>query len=130
MGYRDDFEAADKAGKTERLSFAKLPFKEGDQVVGRYLSRELVESNKKGYADSYCYTFDTDEGPATVFFSNSFDEKIGEDLISGDVYMIHYVKKVNIGGSKTWKQIDVFRLPADPKDPLEAVATDLQTDSD
>lgn len=130
MGYRDDFEKADKAGKTERLTLARLPFDEGTQLVGRYLGRDLVESKKKGFTDSYRYTFDTDDGPGSVFFSNSFDEKIGADLIEGSVYMFHYVKKVDIGGGKTWKQIDVFKIPADPSEPMEALDTTSIDDPD
>ena len=113
MNYQEALEAAKKAGKLIRLSSNRLDMKEGDTIVGKYLSRDLVPSKKKGYEDSYLYHFDLDNGPADVFLSGHFDRTVGADLHEGCIYSIFYEGKTDIGENQTFKKYTVEEINLD-----------------
>jgi hypothetical protein len=110
MGYQDDFDAADKAGKTERITTERMVLEERKPFYGRYLGRDLVTGKKKGMSDSYSYRFDTDTGPVSMFLSSAFDKSHGGDMIEGAVYRIEYKGKQTISEGRTFKIYDVRRL--------------------
>ena len=113
MNYQEAIEAAKKAGKLIRISSNRLDLLEGDTIVGKYLGRDLKPTKKKGYEDSYLYSFDTDNGPADVFFSGHFDRTVGADLNEDCIYSIFYEGKVDIGENQTFKKYTVEEINLD-----------------
>lgn len=121
MGYNDDFEAAKKSGTAERMTPNQVIFKEGDTFCGKFLSRDLIKSTKKDLPDFYRYTFDTDDGPATVLFSQAFDSGPGAQLLKGGVYAFEHQGKIQISGNRSFNKIDVFKI-GDPGSLPEFIA--------
>jgi hypothetical protein len=117
--YQEALEKAKAAGQTNRLSSNRLDLAEGDAIVGRFLGRTLIKSTKKGYPDSWRYTFALDSGPADVFFSHSFDENIGADLHEDNIYHIRYDEKVKLADNKSFKKYTVEHILLDVSDPID-----------
>lgn len=113
MTYQEALQKAKEAGSTNRLSSNRLDLKEGSEIVGKYLGRTLIKSTNKAYPDSFRYAFDLDEGPADIFFSNSFDNSVGADLKEGSVYFIRYDEKVELTSNKTFKKYTVEQVLLD-----------------
>lgn len=110
MNYREAYEKALKSASLNRLSSNRLDLAEGDEIVGKYVARVLIKSTQKNYPDSYRYTFELDEGPADIFFSNKFDTTVGEDLHEGHIYHIKYDEKVSLADNKTFKKYTVEEI--------------------
>jgi len=110
MNYMEALQKAKSAGMTNRLSSNRMDLKEGDEIVGKYLGRTLIKSTNKGYPDSYRYAFDLDEGPADIFFSNSFDKTVGADMKEDCIYFVRYDEKVALADNKTFKKYTVEEI--------------------
>lgn len=130
MGYKDDYEAAKKAGTAERMTPNQVVFKEGDTFVGKFLTRDLIKSTKKDLPDFYRYTFNSDEGPATVLFSQAFDSGPGAELQKGGVYAFEHKGKIQISGNRSFNKIDVFRIGGGSAVPEHVFDTEILEDSD
>ncbi len=120
MTYAEAYSRATEAGRTNRLSSNRLDLKAGEGIIGKFLSRELIVSKKKGYDDSFRYAFDLDEGPADLFFSGHFDKTVGADLHEGCIYAITFNEKVDIGNSQTFKKYTVEEIIPATNEPEEA----------
>ena len=112
MSYKEDFDKAAKAGKTDRVTTQRRVLKPGDSIIGAYQGRDLIPSRKKGMKESWSYRFDTDDGPQSVFLSSAFDDRHGEGMVVGDLYSITYKEKINIAEGHTFKVFEVLHAPA------------------
>ncbi len=113
MNYQEALAKAKESGMTNRLSSNRLDLAIGDEIVGKYINRVLIKSTKKQYPDSFRYSFELDEGPADLFFSNSFDNTVGSDLHGDHIYHIKYDDKVDIGDGKSFKKYIVEEIILD-----------------
>jgi hypothetical protein len=110
MSYKEQFEAARKAGNVEGLMAATYKWIEGDTLIGRYLGRTFIESSREGMPGFFRYTFETDEGTVECVMSGSFDEKAESLLDVGKVYAVTYKGKIDISGGHTFKSFSVSRI--------------------
>lgn len=110
MNYQEALAKAKKAGSVNRLSSNRKDLAIGDEIVGKFLHRDLIKSKQKEYPDSYRYSFDLDEGPADLFFSGHFDKTVGADFHEGCVYHIRYDDKLDIGKNQTFKKYTVEEI--------------------
>lgn len=124
MGYRDKATAALNQGAAKAVSEQQLKLEEGQDLVGRFLERELIKSKKSRMPDFYRYRFELDEGPATVIFSNSFDKMDGARLKPGKIYFIKYEGKQNISGGRAFKRYTVFLIPEDESELDDSIEPD------
>ena len=110
MSYAEQAEKAVKDGTVQRLTTEMYKFGEGDVLIGRFESRELIKSKVKKLPDFFRYYLDTDDGPISVLFSGAFDRDTGAKLKGGCVYQFTHKGVVNIGGSKQFKQIETLLI--------------------
>ena len=100
MNYAERAERAKQAGTVKRISQDIRKLKDGDVILGKFLGREQVKSNKKGLPDFYRYHFDTDTGPIGTIFGQVFDGREGIALEPGALYEIESKGKRDLEGGK------------------------------
>jgi len=123
MSYAEQAEKAIKGRTVERLTTEIYKFVEGNILIGKFESRELIKSKDKKLPDFYRYYFDTDEGPVSVLFSGAFDRDTGAKLKGGCVYQFTHKGILKLAGNKQFKQIETLLISeaeehedADPDD--------------
>ncbi len=110
MSYAEQAAQAVKDGRVERLTTEMLKFEEGDTLIGKFISRELIASKVKKLPDFYRYYFDTDDGPVNVLFSGAFDNDVGATLKGGSLYQFKHKGVVSISGARQFKQIETLLI--------------------
>jgi hypothetical protein len=101
MSLHDQQVAAQKAGKEQRLTTERWKWEIDKELLGVFMSKDLIKSTKRELPDFYTYTFVTDEGPFAVLFSTAFDKSAGADLQEGVLYSVTYKGKVNLSKGRT-----------------------------
>lgn len=97
MSYADMLKAAQQAHTFRELAPTFVRFeKEGDAVLGRLISRTTVHS-RQGNGTYNDYVVDTDDGTVHFACGNQFDERIGNALAIGSVYLWTYNGKRDVG---------------------------------
>jgi len=110
MSYAEQAEKAIKAKSVERLTTEIYKFVEGNILIGKFISREIVKSKKKDLPDFFRYYFDTDDGPVSVLFSQAFDNDTGAKLKGGCVYQMTHKGVIDISGGRHFKQIETLLI--------------------
>lgn len=99
--YREKYRKAVKAKGTRSITPVYREWgKDGDQVVGMFLSRTHVQGSL-GVEGYFQYLFDTDEGLVKLALGKATDNEVGEAFQKGVVYVITFRGKEKIGGGRT-----------------------------
>lgn len=113
MTYKEQVEKAQKAKTAERINPQFITFEnKGDEVLGSFLARNEVPGKRED-TTYFQYLFDTDEGPVKFHLGSIADGEIGAQLKEGQVYLIIYQGKEELGGGRSVNRFDCFRIPAD-----------------
>jgi len=123
MTYAEQAEKAEKAGEVVRLTSSFYKLVEGEVLIGKFISRTLINSKDKKLPDYYRYQIDTDEGPLDVLLSGAFDRDYGGSLKPGGVYRFTHKGKVPLKGGHSWSDIETAQI-APPPDIEEADSED------
>ncbi len=113
MGYKDKAAAARSQNAARNIEpvFVKIE-SEGQEIVGRYLSRIEVKGKEK-MGNVFYYTFDTDNGAVKTRFGQAFDNTTGAMLKTGAIYSITYKGKKDIGHNQTVRVYEALEIPED-----------------
>lgn len=114
MSYKDLAKEAFEQKTAHELTPEFFQFKEeGDNIVGRFLSKsEVTSSTNKGVYNEYL--FDTDDGAIHFHCGAQFDSKVGVVLVQGKIYQITFTGKRDIGSGRRVNNFTVEEIP----DPL------------
>jgi hypothetical protein len=113
MGYKE--KAATARSQNAALNIEPVFVKiesEGQEIVGRYLSRIEVKGKEK-MGNVFYYTFETDTGAVKTRFGQAFDNTMGAMLKAGTIYAITYKGKKDIGHNQTVRQYETLEIPDD-----------------
>jgi len=110
MTYLESANKAFSSGQTENMSPAFIEFKtEGQVIVGKFLSRVEVKSNKNDGTYSQ-YLFDTDDGLIKFHLGKATDTETGDHFIEDNIYHIEYQGNIKIAGGKTVNKFHIEHI--------------------
>lgn len=114
MNYSELAKKAISAGTARTVSpeFFKWG-KPGQSIVGELLGRHQVESRQTEGAYNQ-YIFDTDEGPVKCHMGSNYDTEQGALLKIGNVYILTYKGKEDIGGNRSVNRFETLDLGPTP----------------
>ena len=116
MGYKEQFEAAKKAKVADKINPVFMKFeKEGDTIVGVFLAKSPVGSNKDEGSYNQ-YLFSTDDGMVKFHLGSVADGEIGAQLEVGTVYAIVYQGKEKISPTRDVNKFECYMVPEMPED--------------
>ena len=107
MTYAEQYAQAKESHGVKEISYMAKKLKEGDSVLGRYITRELIASKKDNMPDFYRYDFDTDEGVQGYLFAGSFDKTTGEMMEENHIYCVTFVGQRKLDKNRT---VNVFEV--------------------
>ena len=108
MDYDKMYEDVKKSGKVRHMAPRQIKFKEGDVIVGKFLSRELLKSKDPKMPDFYVYTFERSEETVRFPISGAYDKSDGANLKEGGVYALEYLGMLDLGKGKQFKEVDTI----------------------
>lgn len=115
MGFREQYNAAEKAKTTVKLSAKYIEFKDkGQVIIGRFIRSNAVQSSL-GVGTYLQYLFNTDEGMVKFALGRATDAEAGAMLVVGGVYSITYKGKEKLAGGRQLNVFEVVQIevPAD-----------------
>jgi len=106
------------SGKARHMAPKQIKLVLGDRIAGKFLGRELITSKNSKMPDFFVYTFERTEETVRFPVSGAFDKGQGSQLKEGGIYGLEYREKMDIGGGKTFKDIDVI-VVSEPGEDIE-----------
>ena len=118
MGYREHYAEVKKAKTGRKLSAKYIEWTEkGQQIVGRLLSRNPVDSSM-GSGTYFQYLWDTDDGLVKCALGKATDGEAGALMMRGGVYSIIYEGQENLKGGRKLNKFEIIELEASEETPV------------
>jgi hypothetical protein len=113
MGYKEQYEEAQKVGGVQGLTPEFMKFeKKGEVVLGKYITSSDVQG-QIGEGTYKQYLFDTDEGLVKFAMGAATDREVEPQLIAGDVYRVVFEGKEKITGGRQVNKFKVEHIAGD-----------------
>ena len=114
MGYQELFDQAQENGKTTQLGKETYRFeKEGNIVIGKLLSIDVIES-KKFKKPVNVYTLETDTGVISFVLGGATDSKLEGVLEQDSIYSFEFKGQAKLQNGRTMNNFSVIRIDKSP----------------
>jgi len=108
--YKEMYADSKKGGAVRQLTPAYKEWKKaGDQVVGAFISKNLISSSV-GEGSYNQYVFETDDGVVKFHMGHATDTEVGEQFVKGMIYAIEYLGQEKISGLRSVNKFNVEEL--------------------
>ncbi len=108
--YKQMYEQAVKDKAVKQLTPEYLEFKKpGDQVIGAFVSKAVVESSGGG-GEYFQYVFETDQGRVKFHMGRATDSDVGKKLTEGMIYSITFEGKEEISAGRRVNKFNVEEI--------------------
>jgi len=116
--------AAVKANDAESIAPDFVQWeKKGQQIAGAYVAKSLVDSGNREGKPYNQYLFDTDSGRVKFHLGSVGDSEIGAQFLEGEVYVVEYQGKEEIGRSRSVNRFNCYHVSADVLASVEEKST-------
>jgi len=124
--YKEMAQQAMESGTGKQITERQAKLAEGEELIGLYKGRDLVNSKDKKMPDFFRYHFETDDGPAAYLFSQSFDKTTGAQLREGKVYYIKLEGQRKLSGNRRFNDYTAILInpSADDDEPVSGDSDD------
>ena len=118
MTFKEAQEKAREEGTSREVTTEYRTFGgKGDGILGRLLSKTLVESSL-GKGQYYQYLFDTDDGLVKCAPGMAFEGEYGPMVMEGGIYYIEYQGKEKLKGGRQLNKFTVEIISQPSGEPM------------
>lgn len=118
MGYQDLYNDAVKAKTVKEMGAKYKEFKkDGDNVIGRLLHKNQVQSRQGGVPYNQ-YLFDTDEGKVKFALGSATDGDAAAMMGIGGIYAVTYHGKEKLSTGRTMNKFSIGKIQSPPENPV------------